>query len=149
MNDEPEDRPVIQRLIGVYNAEGTLRGELAYWVGARLGRAHCSLCDITHGVIRERPDWQACRDGLPVPFDTFHRNDQPAEVRQLTEGRTPAVVAETNGVHVLLLGPAELDACDGEPERLADALTGAAARTGLDWPGAPGPGPGSQVRPGP
>jgi hypothetical protein len=39
----------IRRLVGVYNANGTVGGELAYFLGARLGRAHCSLCDITHG----------------------------------------------------------------------------------------------------
>jgi hypothetical protein len=33
-------------LIGVYAADGTVTGELAYFVGARLGRAHCALCDI-------------------------------------------------------------------------------------------------------
>src|SRR6478735_10675397 len=71
----------IVRLIGVYDADGTVRGELAYWVGARLGRAHCALCDITHGLIRERADWKACRASLPVPFDTFHRDDQPEAVR--------------------------------------------------------------------
>ena len=42
----------IVRLIGVYDANGTLSGELAYWIGARLGRRHCSLCDITHGSVR-------------------------------------------------------------------------------------------------
>ena len=67
----------IVRLVGVYDADSTLRGELAYWVGARLGRRHCSLCDITHGSVRQRPEWKTCRAELPVPFDTFHRNDQP------------------------------------------------------------------------
>ena len=38
-----------------------LRGELTYWVGARLGRAHCALCAITHGLVRERRDWKALK----------------------------------------------------------------------------------------
>ncbi len=50
----PDLDPVrhVVRLIGVYDADGTLRGELGYWVGARLGRRHCSLCDITHALRR-------------------------------------------------------------------------------------------------
>jgi hypothetical protein len=123
----------IRRLIGVYNADGTLRGELAYWVGARLGRAHCALCDITHGSVRERPDWIACRAGLPVPFDTYHRNDQPPAVRELLGDRAPAVVADTDHGLMLLLGPDELTACVASPDRLVDALTDAVEKHQLHW----------------
>ena len=125
---------MIRRLVGVYNADGTLRGELTYWVGARLGRAHCALCDITHGSVRERPDWKACRDGLPVPFDVYHRNDQPDATRQLLGDQTPAVVAETDDGVVLLLDADALAACGGSPDAMADALTVAAAEHGLSWP---------------
>ena len=124
----------VNRLIGVYDADGTLRGELAYWVGARLGRAHCALCDITHGLFRERSDWKACRGGLPVPFDTFHRDDQPDAVRDAMGDLAPVVVAETVGGIVGLLAPAELDACGGSVDRLADAVERAIAREGLRWP---------------
>lgn len=132
--DEPgSSRPTIVELVGVYNADGTIRGELGYWVGKRLGRAHCALCDITHGSVRERPDWQRCRDGLPVPFTTFHRNDQPAAVRTVVAGSLPAIVAMTASEPVLLLGPDELGACEGSPERLARAVIDAADRLALAW----------------
>lgn len=127
----------LRRLVGVYDADGTLRGELTYWVGARLGRAHCALCDITHGLARERRDWQACRAGLPIAFDTFHRDDQPADVRSAVAGRLPAVVADTDQGIVVLLGPEHLDACGGSVERLLAAVEDAVAREGLRWP-APG-----------
>lgn len=134
MSDTTDPEPEIERLIGVYNAEGTLRGEVAYWVGARLGRAHCSLCHITHGLVRERSDWRACRDGLPVPFETYHLDDQPDPVRTVLDGRAPAVVAETtSGLTVLLDGDA-IERCGGSPEALADALTEAADAVGLRWP---------------
>ena len=123
----------IRRLVGVYDAEGTLRGELAYWVGARLGRAHCSLCDITHGSIREKGEWKACRQGLPVAFDTYHRDDQPPEVRAALEGRAPAVVAETDAGYVPLLDGSALDACEGSPAALVTAIEQALARCGLGW----------------
>ena len=129
------DGPRLHRLVGVYDADHTLRGELSYWVGARLGRAHCSLCDITHGTFREKADWQACRAGLPIPFDTFHRDDQPDAVRAAVAGAAPVVVAETDAGEIvpLLDGPA-LDACSGSVEALVAAVERAVADAGLTWP---------------
>lgn len=133
MSDSEPLRQIV-RLIGVYDADGTIRGELAYWVGARLGRAHCSLCDITHGSVRARPEWTTCRAGLAVPFDTYHRNDQPPAVREATHNTAPAVVAETTEGIVLLLGPSDLEACGGSIERLIEAIEMIMSRRGLGWP---------------
>lgn len=130
----PTDGARLRRLVGVYDADGNWRGELTYWIGARLGRRHCSLCDITHGSIRERPEWAACKAGLPVEFVTFHRDDQPHEVRAVGGGRAPVVVADTDGGLVLLLDPAQLDACDGSVDRLVAAIEDAVTNLGLLWP---------------
>lgn len=123
----------IQRLVGVYDADGTLRGELTYFVGARLGRAHCALCDITHGLVRAKPDWQRCKEGLPVPFDTYHRDDQPAAVRAATGDAAPVVVAETSDGVVPLLDGAALDACGGSIDAMVTAIEQAAETHGLSW----------------
>ena len=125
------DSPIVVRFVGVYNAEHTLRGELSYWFGKRLGTAHCGLCDITHGTFRERADWRSCRSTLPVPFDTYHLDDQPEEVRHLTEGAAPAVIADTADGPVLLLGPDDLDACAASPELLVGRLLAAVDERGL------------------
>ena len=130
----PDSHPSITRLIGVYDADGTLRGELAYWVGARLGRTHCSLCEITHGLVRERSDWKSCKEGIAVPFDTYHRNDQPSSVRSATGDTAPVVVAETTSGITLLLGPTELDACGGSVEQLIELIEAAVLEKGLEWP---------------
>jgi hypothetical protein len=129
-----EQRPVIRRLVGVYNANGTVRGELAYWIGARLGTAHCALCDITHGTIRERDDWKTCRATLAVPFNTYHLNDQPDEIRALNAGTAPIVIADTDHGPKVLLGANELAACDGSPEQLLAAIDHAVEREDLRLP---------------
>jgi hypothetical protein len=123
----------VARLVGVYDADSTLRGELAYWIGARLGRRHCALCDITHGSIRQRPQWKACRAELPTPFATYHRNDQPDNVRVAASDQAPVVIAETDAGDVLLLTPDDLDACAGSIDRLVEAIERAARRLGLIW----------------
>ena len=110
------------RLIGVYDADGTVLGELSYFLRARVGRAHCALCDITHGRVRERADWRACRDELPVPFVTYHRDDQPDEVRAAASGIAPVVLAESDSGFRVVAGPDDLEACAGSPERLVAIL---------------------------
>jgi hypothetical protein len=108
-------------------------GEVSYFVGARLGRAHCSLCDITHGLFRQRADWRAARDDLPVEFVTYHRDDQPADVRAAIRDRLPAVVAETVSGVTLLLDGDDLDACDGDPQSLIAAVRRAVVDRGLSF----------------
>lgn len=125
------ERPEILRLMGVYDADGTLRGELTYWFGARLGRRHCALCDITHGSVRERKDWRRCREEMKVAFDTVHRDEASPDVMAVVRGNLPAVVALTSKGVTLLLGPAELESCQGSPATLVDALRVAAERQGL------------------
>jgi hypothetical protein len=133
-NQSPNRRPRVRRLIGVHNANGTLSGEVAYWIGARLGRTHCALCDITHGSIRERDDWKTCRATLPVAFDTYHRNDLPDDIRALARSQVPTVIAETDQGLRRLLGPDELNDCDGSPEQLLAAIDRAVEQHNLVWP---------------
>jgi hypothetical protein len=123
----------ITRLVGVYDADSTMRGELAYWIGARLGRRHCALCEITHGSVRQRPEWKSCRAELTIPFATYHRNDQPDNVREAAAGQAPVVVAETDDADFLLLTPDDLDGCAGSIERLLDAIERAVRELGLVW----------------
>jgi len=60
---------------------------------------------------------------LPVPFVTYHRNDQPAAVRAVTGGRAPVVVAEDEeGNFEVLVSEQELATLDGSPHQLVDQL---------------------------
>lgn len=113
----------IVEFIGVYDADSTLIGEVSYWIGARLGRRHCSLCEITHGLFTKKAEWSACERRLAVPFRTYHRNDAPTDVLAAVSGAYPAVlVRSAEGVSVVLT-PDEIDAFGGSPARFADWLT--------------------------
>ena len=121
------------RLIGVYNAEGTLRGELAYLIGKRFRQTHCSLCDVTHGTLREKALWRECRAGLPVTFETFHLNDAPPSVRQLiSRHRAPLIALETDTEVTLLLDSAAIERCAGSPPALAAAITERLRERGIE-----------------
>ena len=127
----------VQSIVGVYDADGTLSGEVRYWFGARLGRAHCELCDITHGVFRRKHEWDRFVDECVVPFATFHRDDAPADVLAAL-GDLAAVAAITDHAVVALLGPAELDACNGDVGAFARSLNSALVSMGFEPVSAPG-----------
>jgi hypothetical protein len=127
----PTEGARVRRLIGVYHASGTPWGELSYWLKARLGGAHCSLCAITHGSVREKPEWKRCNAQLAVPLETVHLDERDEALRSFTEGRTPCVVAETTDGLVLLIDDAELRGCDGSPDGLIAAIESNLERLGL------------------
>lgn len=113
---------MITRYVGVYDADGTVLGELAFVVGRALGRTHCSLCDITHGALRERAEWRTCRDQLEAPFVTYHRDDAPAAVRALG-APLPVVLAEhDDGTLAVAVTAEQLEACAGSPDALLARL---------------------------
>ena len=112
----------IKNLFGVYDADATILGEMSYWLGARIGIRHCSLCDITHSLFREKVAWQNCQSELltnhGVNFQAFHRNDQPDGVRKVIDGQYPAVVAEdTDGNFFLFMDDLAITACGKDPQQ--------------------------------
>lgn len=123
----------IAALVGVYDADGGLRGELAYLAGKARGQ-HCSLCDITHSPIRRRRAWDDYCATLPVPFEVLHRNERSSAVEAATAGIEPCVVAirEDDRIVVLLRDDELRQAQD--VAGLAEAIDSALARLGLSWP---------------
>ena len=118
-------------LIGVYDGDGSLSGEVRYWIGARLGRTHCSLCEITHGLFRKKSEWRECRQELDVEFTTFHRDDAPADVLDLCGHVLPVVVARRGDELFVVLDPVELESFGGRVERFHEALISACAKRGI------------------
>jgi len=110
------------RYAGIYNADGTLLGELAYVVRKYTGRGHCELCDITHGTLRRKPEWDsACaRSGLEI--DLLHRDEAYAEQLR-PAGPLPAVIAADGSGWRLVAARAELATCNDDPESLVSLLT--------------------------
>lgn len=124
----------VNGFVGVYHADGGVRGEVAYAVGRIRGTAHCGLCDVTHRGVRRRPQWTAMVAGLGVPFDLVHLNERSPDVRAASGERTPCVLARRGDTLVFLLGPAELDRTGGDVNAFAAALREAVDAAGLAWP---------------
>ena len=138
------------RLLVVYDADGSLIGEVSYIVGHALGLRECAACDITHQPFSlrgkpeggwEKKDWRDAKERLGLPVVQLHR-DELDGTRAATllgsgrgaGGRMRAAVAlpvvagerEDGGVDVLVTA-AELHECKGEVAALESKI-----RTALD-----------------
>lgn len=124
----------IIELLGVYDADGGLRGEVRYIVGHLLGLTECSLCDITHSPVRRKPAWDALVHDLGLPFATVHRNEVPERFASLVASATLPLVAAAHGDgHVaVLIGPDALARCEGDVERFRAVLLAALGRDQQD-----------------
>ncbi len=124
----------VTRLVGVYDADGGVRGELAYVLGRLLRRTHCSLCDATHAGMRRKPAWDAMVARLGVPFALVHLNEMAPDVAAvLARTGPPAVLAQVAGSDLRpVLVRADLDALGGSVEELEATLRAGAGGRRLD-----------------
>ena len=113
----------ITELIGVYDANSTLVGEISYWVGARFGITHCSLCELTHGLFTKKSEWKQSSESFTVPFHLFHRDDAPSDVLLALAGEFPAVLQRTTEGLKVILTKEELERFDGHTSDFAEWIT--------------------------
>ena len=114
----------------VYDADGGLVGEVRYVVGHLLGRAECSLCDITHGPLRRKADFDALVGELAVmghQVEVHHRNETDPAQAAAAVGHLPCVLCAeaSDGPWSVLVPASELRACDGDVARFRRALLSA------------------------
>lgn len=112
----------ITRLIGVYRADGGLRGELRYLANHYLRGEHCSLCDITHSALRRKPDFDRGVAGLGVPFVLLHLNELEPALAAHVGDRAALVVADTSEGYVDLFTNDELAEMHGDVHAFIAAL---------------------------
>lgn len=110
----------LQELIGVYNADGGLAGEMRYVVGHLLGKVHCGLCDVTHSPVRRKRQWDQWVDSLGVPVRLYHLNEMPDDVADVVAVTgSPVFLARSDDTLRVLLDAAAIDATSGSVQGFA------------------------------
>jgi hypothetical protein len=105
----------VVRLVGVYNADGGIVGEVRYVIGHLLGTTECALCDITHSPLRRKPEWDAMVAGLGIPLEVLHRNEVGEDIaRAIAAIGVPAIIGlDQNGGVQEVLSAEDLRRCNG------------------------------------
>ena len=114
--------PGINKVIGIYHADGGIIGELKYFTGKLFGSSKCSLCDITHTTSGKKDAWKTCERRLRMPIDFIHLNERNPNLEKYTRGLTPCIVGKTSTNYVMLVTKRELMECKGNPETLANLI---------------------------
>ncbi len=107
--------PGITKLIGIYDADGGIFGEIKYFAGKIFSNKHCSLCDITHGSSKN--EWAKCEKRLPIAIDFIHLNERNSAIEEYTKGVTPCVIGKTATGYVTIITKNEMNECKGNAKK--------------------------------
>ena len=110
-----------EKLVGIYNAKGSLIGELQYFWGKIRGTAHCALCDITHGKLKEKVSFKECKQGLGVPFELLHLDELNPELEKFINN-APCVIGVKGNSYSIILNSEELENCKSDVGAFSDLL---------------------------
>ena len=114
------------KLYAVYDADGSLSGELAYLAGKLMGAGDCALCEISHGWNPlGKKAWRASRRNAALQRPEIlwlHRDEQSPALSSVTQGQLPAVILQQENHYQIVLNKDELAACGGDLEKFEVAL---------------------------
>ena len=130
-SDKKVDSSYLSEIVGVYHAKGTFIGEVTYIVKKLVAGRSCSLCNISHAGLGEKPEFDKFRKNLGVSFKTVHLDERSDDLAKFTEGKTPCVAGKLKeGTWVMLLGDEELKSCHKDVDTFDTKLKSAIVREG-------------------
>lgn len=113
----------MEKIIGVYNANGGLIGELQYVVGKIIKKKHCSLCDITHGFsIKAKDTWVKQVESFPIKIETKHLNELDSDILSMIRDNVPCVIHIDNRQKKIIMNERDLLSCDKDPDKFFELL---------------------------
>lgn len=116
----PEDRVVL-----VYDSDHGVLGDLVHLAEKLVGGGECALCDITHGGVREKASFRACRESFPLPLETRYRDQASSAMRAAAVVWPAALLVRGDGSVTRLLDRDALRTLGGDVDALRAALVAA------------------------
>ena len=110
-------------LIGVYNADGGVAGELSYFFGHLIGIRSCSLCSISHSPIKKKASFKELENHLltehGIIVRMIHLNERNDRELKASEGREPCMLLEYPDQSIsMFLDSTDLKALSGKVSSL-------------------------------
>ena len=101
-------------LIGIYNADASITGEIRYLLRKVFSHDTCALCDLTHGWNPlGKSAWRSRAETEPN-IVWLHRDEAPESLLNAVVGELPCVIADHGHRVEMLLDSDALKACEGD-----------------------------------
>ena len=115
-------------LIGVYNADGGIVGELSYVFGHLIGIKSCSLCDISHSPIKKKSSFKELEQHLlsehGIIVKMIHLNERNEREAKASKGQEPCMLLEYPDQSIsMFLDSTDLKALSGSVSSLKKLIT--------------------------
>ncbi len=101
-------------LYAIYDADGSLAGELRYLVDKFLGRADCALCDLSHGWHPAGKRAWRQQQGATTQLIWLHRDEVPHHVLAHVSESLPCIAMDSQGSVDILISKDQLAGCEGD-----------------------------------
>lgn len=118
---------MVRQIVGIYNADGSIGGELSYALAKLARRGSCELCDVTHGwnPLGKR-SWKAAVDQSDLNLTLIHRDEALPE-QLAAAGQLPAVVMSSDEGWRVIMTNSEFAEFKSDPGALIDEIERRAA----------------------
>ena len=104
----------VRKIYCIYNAEGSLKGELKYLYKKYFKDIKCSMCDITHSTFTQKKKWKNKCLTFPLEIECMHLDELPSDIKILVNDKTPCVVAQIHSINKIIIKDEELIHMDGD-----------------------------------
>ena len=101
----------MKRLIFVYNADAgffSVAADMAHKIFSP-STYPCSLCDITYGIFKIRPEWDDFVKHSPLPFEFLHKDEFHLAYPVWANTSLPLVLTATGEKLEILISAQELN----------------------------------------
>ena len=102
-------------VVGIYNADGSVTGEIAYATSKLTRRGSCELCDVTHGWNPfGRREWKTAVQQSDLDITFIHRDEALPEQLAAADQLPSIIALSDDGWHVIMT-PSDFAAFKAEP----------------------------------
>ena len=106
----------------IYNAKGSIIGELKYLLLKYFYGFKCSMCEITHNSFSEKKEWGNQISQSSYTIKAVHLDEQSDDLYQFSIGKAPCVVGENSKGFKLIFTSDELNSFKGDVHQFFNKL---------------------------
>ena len=113
INEDQIPNKTSLKIYCIYNAKGSILGEITYLWKKLFLNFDCSLCNVSHNTFTEKQLWKKEISKFKYKLEMLHLDEQPENLQMFTEGLTPCVVSNNESEFNLIMDRDQINKLNG------------------------------------